>query len=665
MSAYGNQNVFVSTFALSNVVEDIHQDVIWSSNSLASIANVSQLAAQIASASNNAVWASNQLSPWSSNTASWSSNVCSWLSNNSVIDIWLSNTLLTTSSNVNNLSSNFYNYIMFASNTHVWTSNSLSNFSAAASNGIFASNAVSWTSNYLSNLASSNGQSNWNYASNAVSWTSNYLSNLASSNGQSNWNYASNAVSWTSNYLSNLASSNGQSNWNYASNTATWTSNTATWTSNTTTWTSNTATWTSNTLSNYAMSNGQSNWNFASNTSVWTSNSLSNYAFSNRQSNWNYASNVATWTSNNTSNNYWVSSSSNVTTTCNVGIGTTTPRWPCTIQGGFGIIDGVNAADNGGAVQFGAIGPTYSPMSTLSGVLYDINLATTTAHGGLSFATRPSIVGSNTTIVERMRVTHDGKVGVGTTTPNRALEVHNGEVCTVQPSSTNAIVRSYRMVYGNYGTFWVQNSNSVSFMSTTFNNQYGGGSPYVPFLNMLDTTGTLGGYMVGDVCIANYTLNVRNALPTNYGGLVGINMLPSGLYDLELANDKAGKPGTNTWTISSDERLKENIELADLDTCYSNVKNIPLKYYKWRDDVYTDKQVSDRHKLGWIAQDVETVFPKAVDKGEMHGYLDCRTLNSDQIYASMYGAIQKLQHVYEATKQELDDLKAVVAAMQK
>lgn len=126
-----------------------------------------------------------------------------------------------------------------------------------------------------------------------------------------------------------------------------------------------------------------------------------------------------------------------------------------------------------------------------------------------------------------------------------------------------------------------------------------------------------------------------------YDGKVGIgNSAPT--YQLHLSQDSAAKPSTNTWTISSDARLKENIELADLDVCYQNMKSIPLKRYTWKDEVYTEEQVHDRSKLGWIAQDVEPVFPKAVEEKEMFGYEDCKTLNADQIYATMYGAIQKL-----------------------
>jgi len=135
-------------------------------------------------------------------------------------------------------------------------------------------------------------------------------------------------------------------------------------------------------------------------------------------------------------------------------------------------------------------------------------------------------------------------------------------------------------------------------------------------------------------------------------------------YKIQLTTDSAGKPSTNTWTISSDMRLKDNIQDADLDICYNNIKNLRLARYTWKDDVYTTDQVSDRSKLGWIADDVEKVFPKAVSKKQAHGYDDCRDLNSDQIMASVYGAAKKLLNNYEANNNTIDDLNKRITEIQ-
>lgn len=94
-------------------------------------------------------------------------------------------------------------------------------------------------------------------------------------------------------------------------------------------------------------------------------------------------------------------------------------------------------------------------------------------------------------------------------------------------------------------------------------------------------------------------------------GNVGIGVT-SPTYQLQLSTDSAAKPGTNTWTIASDERLKENIVAANLERCWEIVKTIPLKRYTWKDETYTPDQVADRSKLGWIAQDVKPAFKNAV-----------------------------------------------------
>jgi hypothetical protein len=143
---------------------------------------------------------------------------------------------------------------------------------------------------------------------------------------------------------------------------------------------------------------------------------------------------------------------------------------------------------------------------------------------------------------------------------------------------------------------------------------------------------------------------------------LGGNMTPA--YQLHLSSDSAAKPSTSTWTVSSDERLKDNIQNADLDICYNNIKNLRLTKYTWKDEVYSTEQVADRSKLGWIAQEVEQILPKAVEKVNMHGYEDCRTLNTDQIIASMYGCLQKLMKVYDEQTTELSQLEDNISKSQ-
>jgi Chaperone of endosialidase len=126
---------------------------------------------------------------------------------------------------------------------------------------------------------------------------------------------------------------------------------------------------------------------------------------------------------------------------------------------------------------------------------------------------------------------------------------------------------------------------------------------------------------------------------------------------LALHTNSAYKPTNSSWTIQSDVRIKHDIENADLDQCFDNVKSLDLKHYNWKEEFLAQTGETDRSRLGWIAQDVEQILPKSiVEMGSMYGLENLKTLNQDQIVATMYGAVQKLMQKYEALQNELDGL---------
>jgi hypothetical protein len=278
----------------------------------------------------------------------------------------------------------------------------------------------------------------------------------------------------------------------------------------------------------------------------------------------------------------------------------------------------------------------------------------------------------------RLAINSIGNVGIGSNTPTQRLDVAGSVNCT------GLLVNGVAVATGT-GSVWSVIGSNITYTSGTVGigtaNPSSGqslmiygpsypnifmGSPNVNFEIVLDSPSitprtvlrAYQGRMDFETGGAITRASISNA------GNVGIGITnPS--YQLQLSTDSAAKPSTNTWTISSDLRLKTNIQLADIHRCYDIVKTIPLKRYTWRDEVYTIDQVKDRSKLGWIAQDVEQVFPKAVgqhyftynqqyeeivkDDGTNEKKLvsedvleDCRDLNADQIYAVMYGAVQAL-----------------------
>jgi hypothetical protein len=137
---------------------------------------------------------------------------------------------------------------------------------------------------------------------------------------------------------------------------------------------------------------------------------------------------------------------------------------------------------------------------------------------------------------------------------------------------------------------------------------------------------------------------------------LGIGRVPGAGYQLDLSLDTARKLTSTTWTTGSDERIKEDIELANLELCCDLVDAIPLKRFAWKES-YAPFQ-KDRHQLGWIAQDVEAAgLTKAVVTSKEHGLDDFKSLNPDQLYKIMWGGLQHhLRH--------LRDMDTVVGALE-
>jgi hypothetical protein len=123
------------------------------------------------------------------------------------------------------------------------------------------------------------------------------------------------------------------------------------------------------------------------------------------------------------------------------------------------------------------------------------------------------------------------------------------------------------------------------------------------------------------------------------------------------------KQGTNTWGAYSDQRIKQNIERADTSLCYSIVKGLPLQRFTW--DASYLPNLKDKNVVGWVAQDVEKVFKRAVTTTPDFGFDDLRILDVDQLYKTMYGALGKViadKEVLEARVAAQDTLLQTVLA---
>ena len=136
-----------------------------------------------------------------------------------------------------------------------------------------------------------------------------------------------------------------------------------------------------------------------------------------------------------------------------------------------------------------------------------------------------------------------------------------------------------------------------------------------------------------------YQLDVRGAIYSSTGGYTSSTL--------------------TKWSVMSDRRIKENIVKASYDKCLENVKNIELYNFNFKDNCVN---TNDRHQLGFIAQEVQQVYPKAVEVGKMIVNLeqkidDLLTLNITQIDYTLYGAVKSLIEKIENIKIKMEHIK--------
>ena len=106
------------------------------------------------------------------------------------------------------------------------------------------------------------------------------------------------------------------------------------------------------------------------------------------------------------------------------------------------------------------------------------------------------------------------------------------------------------------------------------------------------------------------------------------------------------------WDAWSDRNMKTDIVDANLDTCYENIKNMNLKRFCYKDEIESiDKH--DKYRLGFIAQDLQEIFPKSVRENRINEgkFL---SLNLDQLNYTLYGAVQKIMEKVEIQKTEFN-----------
>jgi hypothetical protein len=241
-----------------------------------------------------------------------------------------------------------------------------------------------------------------------------------------------------------------------------------------------------------------------------------------------------------------------------------------------------------------------------------------------------------------LNVMASGNVGIGTQTPETKLHVNGTQLITHFATGTTSA--DAVLVLRNAADSSI---HRIFFLTATnpgsFNGLVGTNEKAMIFTDGNKETGNL---VIGPHSDSAFGIKVMS------NGRVGIGVASPG-YTLDVNGSINASVGvySNGTFLTSDRRIKEDIEDANLDICYSNIKSLPLRRFAFVSSIQQTK--IDGKQIGFIADEVNTVFPKSVTEFELNidQFSTIKHVNFDQIFLTHYGATQKLISSFESLQQ--------------
>jgi len=274
----------------------------------------------------------------------------------------------------------------------------------------------------------------------------------------------------------------------------------------------------------------------------------------------------------------------------NVGIGTMLPSYKLQVDNGD-----ISLTNQRGLRSNRAAGDANGELIGTSGTDM-VRVGESTIWGAVTFGPGG---------LERMRVTSNGNVGIGTTIPEQSLHIYDNS-----DSSTTGI---------------------------RLENGATGGRMYTLYSTDNTNTGS-GQFQIRD----NTSDDIRFVI--NPFGNVGIGTADPAGYKLYVAG---AAYSTGGWS-GSDARWKKDI--TPLENSLNNVLKLQGVHYYWKTDEYPDKGFTKEKQIGLIAQDVEKVIPELVNTSE-DGY---KSVSYEKLTAVLVEAVKELKAENNKLKSEKD-----------
>lgn len=381
----------------------------------------------------------------------------------------------------------------------------------------------------------------------------------------------------------------------------------------------------------------------------------------------------------------------------NVGIGLTTPGRPLTVKGDDSQLQLMSAAGNT-VVDFGIVGTSARIQSNNGFGTLSLNPAGGDVGIGTALpAARLHVSGTGLTAIF-----DGGNVGIGTTAPGAKLEVYTTSGPAANFIGGNVGIGTANpfyplMVRGTAPQFSLENATGTNALNFGVESSGGTGTAGAGYSSLQSYNGAnyralslnpLGGNVGIGTTTPGFTLEVAGTLNVQLGVAAGVSASPgiglqtvggnhaqfrliqSGVGEWRMFTDQnanlviaTGALGdtnkgffsaaTGAYTVVSDGRLKK--EIKPITGVLDRVMQMRPVQYR-----YKNAPENGRRSLGFIAQEVEPLFPEAVDEGS-NGY---KAMAYSELIPVAIGAIKEVNTEAQQMKKENAELKTQVGNLE-
>ena len=192
---------------------------------------------------------------------------------------------------------------------------------------------------------------------------------------------------------------------------------------------------------------------------------------------------------------------------------------------------------------------------------------------------------------------------------------------------------------GGNGSIW---ANTGGNASANTGGGGGGGSAY-------PGDGRIGGNGGSGIVIMRYR-KVANYKIGNFSGdfkIIATSTANNNTEYMRIAENGSSiynATGSPLWSTVSDRRIKENIEKASYEKCYNNLERLELYRFNYISELNNINK--DLKQLGYIAQEVNEIFPKSVSSQSLYNNTlsisDLLSIDITQINYTLFGSVKRL-----------------------